>query len=297
MGKMSEDIKMQRNLKKLAALMGTAAPLAPEKITRETAREARATKPSPLYDAEAVLLFLQKPARFMVKPCKREECQEPFGTNYRGVGYCSDNCRIKELKRFGIQWDPSKTPEERWQGEAPLLIPPEALKVLIHLAQSQSLNADAESPLQEISSQETSSTPAQEQVDSQHTQIQTLEVTDHGTTAFSSELLKETQTAKEVVTFVFDFQLARPIFRTHHGPLLLLNTHCEQGNFRNKIQIAEKRVGPQGKNRQQYSHKRPVLAILSLVPQGKFSRVRAVCGIPSISLNQTFRAFQVAPYG
>ncbi len=138
MAKMNEDIKMQRSLAKLAKLMGTAAPVAPEKITREMAREARATKPAPFYEAEAVLFFLEKPARFMVKPCKREECKEPFGTNYRGVAYCSDKCRIKELKRQGILWNPSKQPEERWGGEPPLIIPPEALKALMALAQIQS---------------------------------------------------------------------------------------------------------------------------------------------------------------
>lgn len=151
MGKMSEDIKMKRNLAKLAKLMGPAAPVSPEKITREMAREARATKPSPIYEAEAVLLMLEQPARFMVKPCKREECKEPFGTNYRSVAYCSDNCRIKELKTMGILWNPSKRPEERWGGEAPLLIPPAALKMLIHLAQTQVLTPPESQP--ELSAQ------------------------------------------------------------------------------------------------------------------------------------------------
>ncbi len=135
MGKMNATIAMQRQLKKAMALLGDAAPKI--EITAATVKEARATKPNPFYEAEAVLLFLEKPARFMQKQCKRTECGEWFGTNYRAVGYCSDNCRIKSLSAMGIQWDPSKRPEERWGGEEPLVIPPAALKMLIQLAQKQ----------------------------------------------------------------------------------------------------------------------------------------------------------------
>jgi hypothetical protein len=82
------------------------------------------------YEAEALLLALEKPARFMYKTCKREECQEPFGTNYRGVGYCSDNCRAKALEKIGIRWTPGKNPEDRWGGEPPLILPPAVVKLL-----------------------------------------------------------------------------------------------------------------------------------------------------------------------
>lgn len=142
MGKMSPDIALQRQIKKAMALLGDAAPKI--EITKAVVKEARANKPNPFYEAEAVLLFLEKPARFLQKECKRKECGEWFGTNYRAVAYCSDNCRIKELAAVGIEWDPSKRPEERWGGEEPLLIPPAALKALLALAQRQ-----AEQPVYE----------------------------------------------------------------------------------------------------------------------------------------------------
>lgn len=81
---------------------------------------------------EAVLLWLESPAKFTMKICKRKSCSEPFGTNYRSVAYCSDNCRAKEISsQIGIKWDWLKQEEERWGGEPPLIIPPHALRMLL----------------------------------------------------------------------------------------------------------------------------------------------------------------------
>lgn len=78
---------------------------------------------------EAVLLFLESPAKFTTKECKR--CGEPFGTNYRGVGYCSDGCRARSMEeQLGIKWNWMKPDEDRWGGEPPLIIPPSALQKL-----------------------------------------------------------------------------------------------------------------------------------------------------------------------
>lgn len=79
---------------------------------------------------EAVLLFLESPAKFTTKYCKRPVCGEPFGTNYRGVAYCSDNCRSKHMSDLiGVKWDWLRaTDEERWGGEPPLIIPPAAYR-------------------------------------------------------------------------------------------------------------------------------------------------------------------------
>lgn len=80
---------------------------------------------------EAVLLFLEKPAAFTSKECKRTECGEWFGTNYRSVAYCSDFCRAKEIsKQTGLKWNYNKNSFDRWGGEPPLIIPPEAFKHL-----------------------------------------------------------------------------------------------------------------------------------------------------------------------
>ena len=77
---------------------------------------------------EAVLLFLEAPAKFTAKLCKR--CGEAFGTNYRAVAYCTDQCRSKAVsEQLGVKWDWLRaTEEERWGGEPPLIIPPAALQ-------------------------------------------------------------------------------------------------------------------------------------------------------------------------
>lgn len=145
MGKMSADITLARNLAKLQKTLAAAGVATPEvKITKELTREARSHRPDPTYEAEAVLKFLEKPARFMQKQCGYSECEKWFGTNYRAVGYCSDNHRIKALAQMGILWDPSKRPEDRWGGEPPLVIPPEALKVLIQMAQEQLVEEESD---------------------------------------------------------------------------------------------------------------------------------------------------------
>ena len=103
---------------------------------KEVAREVTISKPLPLNDAEAVLSFIEKPARFAFKPCKR--CGEMFGTSYRAVAYCGDNCRAKHLlETTGIRWDPHKSAEERWGGEPPQVLPPLAVAKLLQIAQQQ----------------------------------------------------------------------------------------------------------------------------------------------------------------
>jgi hypothetical protein len=78
---------------------------------------------------DAVLLFLESPAKFTTKTCKR--CGEIFGTNYRGVSYCSDRCRAASMEeQLGIKWNWMKPDEDRWGGEPPLIIPPLALQKL-----------------------------------------------------------------------------------------------------------------------------------------------------------------------
>lgn len=119
-----------------------------ERVVQEA--ETAATKQLPrYYEAEGLLLFLEQPSRFMVKVCKRTECQEPFGTNYRSVAYCSDNCRAKDLMKIGIRWDPTKSPEDRWRGEPPLILPPVVVKMLVQQL-SALIEPDVVSALQKI---------------------------------------------------------------------------------------------------------------------------------------------------
>lgn len=89
----------------------------------------------PMLEVEGVLLYLNKPTKFLSKKCKA--CKEPFLSNYHAVAYCSNACRAKTLfAETGIPWNPHKTPAERWGGEAPILIPPAAIKKLRNFAES-----------------------------------------------------------------------------------------------------------------------------------------------------------------
>lgn len=89
-----------------------------------------------MLQSEGVLLHLLKPTRFVSKKCKREECGEVFGTSYRAVAYCSDNCRAKDLEnQTGIRWNPHTDRYQNLQGERPLVVGPQAYQTLIEFAQ------------------------------------------------------------------------------------------------------------------------------------------------------------------
>lgn len=137
-----QEIKDARVAAKLAALLqdlGASVKTASHDEYKEAAKENRRRRPSADgRDAEAVLKCLFLPAAYTFKQCKR--CGETFGTNYRSVAYCSDNCRAKTLAQAGIEWDPTKREEERWGGsavprEAPSIIPPAAVKALWQMLQ------------------------------------------------------------------------------------------------------------------------------------------------------------------
>jgi len=139
---MKKSIALERNMAKLARLMeqagakkdNTSSAVNVEKFDiKSLAREAETTRSVTAHlEAEAVLRFLRNPAGYLLKTCKREQCQLPFGTDYHAVAYCSDACRAKELQsQIGIVWNPHKTPEERWGGEPPSIIPPAAMMALL----------------------------------------------------------------------------------------------------------------------------------------------------------------------
>jgi hypothetical protein len=91
-----------------------------------------------LRQVQAIHLFLEKPEAFITKKC--DECQGLFLTSYKFVSSCSSVCRIKSLERKGIIWNPMHTGQDRWlRAQIPVeySIPPEALKVLLQLAEEQ----------------------------------------------------------------------------------------------------------------------------------------------------------------
>lgn len=60
-------------------------------------------------------------------------CGEPFQTNYKAVGNCSNRCVILELKeKFGISWTPAaRRNKERWETTVPAgVIPYKALRAM-----------------------------------------------------------------------------------------------------------------------------------------------------------------------
>lgn len=124
---MRKNKKAERDLQKLMAMLADKG-FEQEKIVKAaevapTGREAISRQ------GEAVLMFLEAPAKFTTKECKR--CKEPFGTNYRAVAYCSDNCRAKAVFEItGMNWDWRKPEEERWGGEPPMVIDPKSFKKL-----------------------------------------------------------------------------------------------------------------------------------------------------------------------
>ena len=121
------------------AMAGLAALMAQHGVEAKVIEEVRENVPSSREahsrQGEAVLLFLESPAKFTAKICKR--CGEAFGTNYRSVAYCSDSCRSKEISaQLGVKWDWLRASEQdRWGGEAPLVIPPKVLHRLQEFVQ------------------------------------------------------------------------------------------------------------------------------------------------------------------
>jgi hypothetical protein len=96
-------------------------------------KEAHEDKEAVAREAEGVLLHLRRVDTLMQKECL--ECHRAFATNYAYAGRCSDDCIKASLHRAGIEWNPEKTPQERWNGpdvngEIPTIISPETLQFL-----------------------------------------------------------------------------------------------------------------------------------------------------------------------
>jgi hypothetical protein len=67
-----------------------------------------------LHEAEAVLIYLgSSQETFYEKTCV--QCGKPFFASYARVTTCSTRCIKKILESYGIDFDPSKSPEERWR--------------------------------------------------------------------------------------------------------------------------------------------------------------------------------------
>lgn len=109
-------------------------------LDQETVQSLRDTQTADdkIREAQAVLLFVEKPDAFISKKC--DFCHGHFLTTYQFVSVCSTQCRIASLEKIGISYNPLHTPEERWkrtQIPTEYSIPPKAVQLLIELAKSQ----------------------------------------------------------------------------------------------------------------------------------------------------------------
>lgn len=138
---MKESIKEQRENAKIAQLLG----IDPELV--QSLRDTQ-TADDKIREAQAVLLFVERPEAFFSKQC--DTCHEKFLTTYQFVSVCSTTCRIAALEKVGISYNPLHTPEERWkrsQIPTEYSIPPKAVQLLIELAQEQFVQPpECESP-------------------------------------------------------------------------------------------------------------------------------------------------------
>jgi hypothetical protein len=134
---MKESTRKAREQRKhdeaLAAILG----ISYEDVLAQRQKEAENDR---IREAQAIHLFLERPDAFISKVCSNPSCGKLFLTSYQFVSLCSTTCRIESLEQLGINWNPMRGPEERWtraQIPTEYSIPPEALQVLLQLAQDQ----------------------------------------------------------------------------------------------------------------------------------------------------------------
>ena len=130
---MKESTKNARHDAAIAELLG----ISLEEIQAQRVKEEVDSKAR---EAQAVLIFLEHPDKFISKFC--DKCRRVFLTSYQFVSVCSSKCRIAALADIGIDWNPMRTADERWKrAQIPVdyTIPPDAVEVLMQLAQDQKL--------------------------------------------------------------------------------------------------------------------------------------------------------------
>ena len=112
----------------LAKLLGLEAPKGQEHKTTEDVSRA----------AEAAIIYAETPKSFIRKNCKT--CGRTFAHTRGAIAYCSNTCRAKSLAEIGIVWDWNKPPATRWdlyEGGEPLIVPPEAVKLVDQVSDTQ----------------------------------------------------------------------------------------------------------------------------------------------------------------
>jgi hypothetical protein len=95
------------------------------------------TEEAKLLETEGILLSLHRPHQFITKLCKRKNCGNIFRTNFCGVAYCSDSCRVIAYRELGLRWAHRQEEYEHhmysgdsgimFRYEPPMTITPQAL--------------------------------------------------------------------------------------------------------------------------------------------------------------------------
>ena len=135
-GPQSQEAKRLKALEAAAKFLGQTV----EEIKVDVPVETQEDK---LSEASAVILYHEtKGVGFQTKVCKH--CQEPFAYIWdrTAISFCSVTCADRDLKKIGLSWNPNRPARERWGRTAPLVVPPQALKLL-----TESLNESEEVPV------------------------------------------------------------------------------------------------------------------------------------------------------
>lgn len=91
-------------------------------------------------EAQGLWYFLQAPALFTMKRCKRESCGEIFAVSRKYVAYCSHECIRLSLLDQGIKWSKAGDFEvlaqdpDVWEGNEPIWIRQSVLEKLEEMA-------------------------------------------------------------------------------------------------------------------------------------------------------------------
>lgn len=104
--------------------------------TARTDHRPKVAKDNISREAESLIQFVSAPQSFARITCR--SCGQDFLVNRANVALCSDKCRANELAELGIEWDWSKSPEQRWYVNSqhgrstnePLVVMPTALRAL-----------------------------------------------------------------------------------------------------------------------------------------------------------------------
>lgn len=103
----------------------------PEEAIQEVT-EHEALEDNRLLESESVIFYLEtKGDQAIWKRRICALCGAKFLSSYTHVSLCSVECRKNYFASKGMKWDPTgKTEAERWGGQIPMVIGPEATKAL-----------------------------------------------------------------------------------------------------------------------------------------------------------------------